>query len=772
MLEFITRQLFLTVLSLSLSGALIGIMIAAVHPMTGKYLSKKWNYYIWLLVVVRLLLPFHFESGFLKPLNFQAAFGPNHTPAQSGSTIQNNDRKQIRGTEQSDDTQQPELADTDRSAAVTDASADAAALISDGNTTAAQPNGHQTALSQSGTNLSAAKPQEAKRLGKELSAAGLWTASAYIWFIGAVIAALIKLLNYRHFKSEIRKSCARIADYRIIAMESAFCTRLHIQKIPAIYESTAVASPMTIGLWNPVIVIPKVFSDTSAPASLCAEQNLTHLQLVLHHELIHVARKDLLYKWIYQLLLCVHWFNPVLYRIGRQINCDCELSCDEAILAELTDSGKQLYGNILLDTAGQNIAGMQTAFSTTLLENKKNLKKRLDGILHYKKATRFRLMVSACALLIMLTVSACSTVWISADDTPAPESQHSSSSEPKTADSDESGVLMTVLTSLVSRDNFLDTFARPDRSSDAWKVYDDDGLLTGDDIQDNWGAYNYMGGNNKITASGFVLYGSNSFLIAYAEKEVDVRIRSSFDTVEGNFKIVYIAPDQSILTLNDTGAETTQTITMQEGRNVLKVVGQGAKLTNLEIDYSNLKSWNFANIYYSEDEEYAMQLKNTFIAGEPINKDKIMNTLYHMDAKDASDIFNILLTAGTQFTAEELCDFFIYSDETLSGQYLLEALREGNIDPLSADAISELMPYLPGDCQAELLKSLPVEDFYDAFTENIVYLNDQQIAECLTDYLDRGGVLTFSMYEEISPYVNRNIIKTLDRQLPDLPKLP
>ncbi|MDE5825753.1 MAG: M56 family metallopeptidase [Lachnospiraceae bacterium] len=746
MQEFITRQIFPILLSLSLSGALIGIFIAAIHPFTEKYFSKKWNYYIWLLVVIRLLLPFHFEFDFLKPLNFHVGFSQYNDKAQTGGMVQYDGGKRLNSSEQFDDIQQskPNLPRS--------------------NITTAQHNEHSTALTQ--------PEADAALLGAKFSAAGIWTAAAYIWFLGAIFAFFIKLWNYWRFKNAIKKSCTRITDNRIVTMENAFCSKLHIEKIPAIYESTAVSGPMTIGLWNPMIVIPKIFSEQNAPAVLSMEQNLTHFQLVLHHELIHVARKDLLYKWVCQILLCVHWFNPVLHSVTRQINRDCELSCDEAILPELTETGKQMYGNILLDTAEQTIARRQNVFSTTLLENKENLKKRLDGILRYKKATRLRLIVSACALIIMLTISACSTVWISADDLPASESRHSASDDAKTASFDESGPLTTALTSLISPDGFMDNFSKPSRSSDAWKVYDDDELLAGDDIQDNWGAYNYSGGNHKISASGFVLYGSDTFLIAYAEKEVDVKIQTSYDLAEGNFKIVYIAPDKSILTLNDTGAETTQTITMQKGRNVLKMVGQGAKLKNLKIDYTNLKISNFKEIYYSEEEEYVIQVKDALIAGEPIEKDKIINALYCMDAKDASEVFNALLTVGTKFTDDEFCDFFLYSDQTLSSRYLSDAIKSGSIEPLSTDAISQLMPYLTGDCPTELLKSLPVEEFYDVFADNIVYLNDDQITECLTDYLNRGGVLTFSMYDEISPYVSKNTTEKLDRILPVLPNIP
>lgn len=793
MQEFIIRQLFPVVLSLSLSGALIGILIAAIRPLTGNYFSKKWNYYIWLLVVVRLLLPLHFESDFLTPLNFHAGFSQNDSTTQTGSTVQDADEKQIGNSAQTgsmipinaekqidspkqyDGIQQSKQIEVDHSAdTAANPSTDRALMLPDVNTTVTAPHNDD--------------------FSAKLSAADIWAAAAYIWLIGAITALFIKLCSYQRFQNELKTNCTRITDNRVLTMENAFCARLRIKKAPAIYASSSVSSPMTIGLWNPVILIPKVFSDQNAPAFLSADQNLTHFQLVLHHELIHVARKDLLYKWIYQLLLCIHWFNPVLHLIGRQISRDCELSCDEAILPELTETGKQMYGNILLDTAEQNIVHRQHAFSTTLLENKKDLKKRLDGILHYKKTTRFRLVLSACIFVMVLTLSACSTVWISSDAASTSESKqdnsvNSSADSGSTAsdasatdtsgkdtesfhydDSDENGAFMQMFSSFVSADSFVDTSDSPDRSSDAWNVYDDDAMLAREDIQDNWAAYNYMGGGNKLLAYGFVLYGSDTFLIVYADQDTDVAIKSAFDLREGNFKIVSVAPDKSITTLNETGAETTATVTMKKGRNVLKMVGQGAKVMHLEIDYTDLDESKFENVFYSEGEEYIHLVKDSAV---PVEKERIIENLNYLDEKDTSDLFNTLLTAGTNFTADELCDFLICSDAALSGHYLSEALRNKTIEPISADTVPEIMPYLDGDCQTELLKALPVEDFFDAFADSIYYLSDRQIEECLTDYIDRGGVLTFSMYDEISPYINdKHTIKKLDQSLPDLRELP
>ena len=65
-------QIFKTVLSLSLSGAiLISVLMFGVRLLKGR-LGRQWQYYIWLIVVLRLLLPFGPETS-LMGRAYQAA---------------------------------------------------------------------------------------------------------------------------------------------------------------------------------------------------------------------------------------------------------------------------------------------------------------------------------------------------------------------------------------------------------------------------------------------------------------------------------------------------------------------------------------------------------------------------------------------------------------------------------------------------------------------------------------------------------------------------
>lgn len=729
--HLIISQLFLTVLSLSLSGALIGFFLIALRPLTRKYFSAKWNYYIWLLVVVRLLLPFHFDSEFHTDIQLSELANVNSYSKDTNSDM----RPSTTSSMMEHNSNTENIAATDNS------------LTQSHGENVSSPPADSTAASK-------IRRLSENLLGRNLSGAAtaqkLLTAAAYLWFLAAIFLLFVKLVNYLRFKAAVKKNCVPITDWRVTSLKNSLCIRLHIQKSPALYESPSILGPLTIGLFRPVTILPQTADD---------ERMLPQYQLILHHELIHVAKKDLLYKWIYQLLLCLHWFNPLLHCIGRQIDSDCELSCDEQILAQLTDTGRKLYGNVLLDTAEQAVNHRTNALATTFYTNKKDLKKRLARIVHYQRMSRFRLLLSACTLMIALTFTACGTIWISQED-------YADAKEPQSEpDSDNDSIFSQIVTSMLSTDSFLDNAPVPSKSGDAWNAYEDDSLLAGNDNHKNFYARVYTGGNNKISASGFILYGTDSFLIAYADQEIDVRITTSFECVDGRFKVIYVAPDKNIITLNETGEKSTQTITMQKGRNVLKMVGQGAKLKNLAIDFSSIKTSKFESVFRSEEEEKIPLIKDTILSGKPYQKDEIMNILHIMEPAEASEIFHDMLRKGMDFTPDELQTFLIYSDANLSSQYLAEALQEGTIEPLSADTIETLMPYLEQEYCVKLLMTLPANEFYDVFTETIYYLDDSQIEACLNYYIDQGGVLNYSMFEKISPYLSAPVINRLDQKL-------
>jgi hypothetical protein len=146
-------------------------------------------------------------------------------------------------------------------------------------------------------------------------------------------------------------------------------------------------------LFNPAIVLPdRDYTDEQLEAVLC-------------HELNHLRRKDVLVKWLSVLACVVHWFNPLVWLTRREIDRACELACDEAVIHGLDIGGKQNYGDALIYVAADS-KKPRTILSTTMYEEKKDLKERLSAIMKSKKRTRAAVIASA-AVMCAAVLAAC-----------------------------------------------------------------------------------------------------------------------------------------------------------------------------------------------------------------------------------------------------------------------------------------------------------------------------------------------------------------------------
>lgn len=112
-------------------------------------------------------------------------------------------------------------------------------------------------------------------------------------------------------------------------------------------------------------------------------------------------RRDMFYKWLVQLTVCLHWFNPLVYFMSREINRACEFSCDEAVLAKIECGSAQDYGNTLLSAMAAVERYRNDFGAVTLSGNKQLLRERLVVIMRFKKKSmRTRLLTGVLTLCI------------------------------------------------------------------------------------------------------------------------------------------------------------------------------------------------------------------------------------------------------------------------------------------------------------------------------------------------------------------------------------
>jgi beta-lactamase regulating signal transducer with metallopeptidase domain len=99
---------------------------------------------------------------------------------------------------------------------------------------------------------------------------------------------------------------------------------------------------MLIGILRPCIVIPDI------------NFNERQLKYILLHEITHLRRLDIAVKWLTMIVTSIHWFNPLMYFIKREINHACELACDEAVIKDLNPTEKQAYGDTLISVVAEH----------------------------------------------------------------------------------------------------------------------------------------------------------------------------------------------------------------------------------------------------------------------------------------------------------------------------------------------------------------------------------------------------------------------------------
>ena len=572
-----TRQILMELVFLSLSGTVLGLLLWLLRPLTRRLFSWKWHYYLWLAVLLRLALPVHVDMGWeILPARESGVSAVSELPEAGGRAFVD---AQISGEQVSGEQFSGEQASGEQSS-IEQYSTE---QFSTENLVEAEGTG------QAQRNSAGTLPESARSFEWE----ALWQWGFLIWLAGAAASLAVRGLRCRRFLRYIKEDCRRVSEDRLQHLAGRLVEELRIPGWVWVYESPRTVTPALIGLRRSFIVLPQ------------AEWELKEAELVLRHELIHLKRKDLWYKALFQLVCCIHWFNPVLILFERRMEQDCELSCDEAVIAPLREEERKVYGNVLLDTAERQSLFRRGGFSAALLEGRGHLGQRLHGILSFRERGKAAALLSIAAFAGIAFLSACA---------PSAGQETDRAEEIAKAEAAEEGNSDSFLGRLADR-LFRNSWQREvlnmdfgiDPSEDAWKVFEDDELLAGKDVDGVWKAFWYMGdygdGVRTVGAESFAICGSESILIAYAQEPVEVELRSSWDLVSGDFKLAYVSPEGSVETLADQGEEAAVTVQLEPGRNVIRMAGREAILEKLSISVEGLDADKILQVYMTEEEE-------------------------------------------------------------------------------------------------------------------------------------------------------------------------
>ena len=106
---------------------------------------------------------------------------------------------------------------------------------------------------------------------------------------------------------------------------TSLCEKLQIKKAVLLLESGYLKTPVVIGYFKPVILIPVGMLAGIAPAQI---------EAVLLHELAHIRRSDNFVNFLQHLAEAVFFFNPGLLWISHLLREERENCCDDMAIAQ------------------------------------------------------------------------------------------------------------------------------------------------------------------------------------------------------------------------------------------------------------------------------------------------------------------------------------------------------------------------------------------------------------------------------------------------------
>lgn len=192
-----------------------------------------------------------------------------------------------------------------------------------------------------GTESSQGTTTEEMVAEKNRTAPSLAQVITTVWALGAIGVLAWSVLAHLRLCRYLRCWAAEVSREDVRARYAEQARRLNLKRLPRLLECPGLSVPMLAGVFSPVLLLPLDLQEGEM------------LEYAMLHELIHHRRRDIWLKLLAVLAVCVHWFNPLVWWMARQVERDMELACDETALKVLPPGQHLAYGETILRAAAQ-----------------------------------------------------------------------------------------------------------------------------------------------------------------------------------------------------------------------------------------------------------------------------------------------------------------------------------------------------------------------------------------------------------------------------------
>lgn len=337
-------------ISLTMSAVIVLLLI--ISPFLLKRYSAKWCYFVWLVLALRLIIPWRLEL----PQT------PVHLPSPTDQTI---------------------------------------ILKQDGMPGLIMGDSYLEKGNNFSAPVSAPAPSPASASVKESASTGytpvisLQELLLVVWAIGAISFFLFHIISYMKFRRKTKTYC-RETDRTVL---DNVLNSMKINGRPQLFRCSKIASPMLTGFFQAAILLPDL------------DYTREELSVVLQHELIHYKRGDIWYKLLLLTANSVHWFNPFVYCMIKAANRDLEYSCDDIVVRNSDLNFRKEYSLTILKSMQNSRTTLSVALSTGLSESGKSAEKRFANIFdrNNKKRGVWALVLVLALVSVTGTMVACSS---------------------------------------------------------------------------------------------------------------------------------------------------------------------------------------------------------------------------------------------------------------------------------------------------------------------------------------------------------------------------
>lgn len=205
-----------------------------------------------------------------------------------------------------------------------------------------------------------------------------------------ISVAVILLIRYFYKRVKVRRILEQyvIKDTDTKEYYESFLndTKIRSIKIAVIPGEKQAA---IFGVIRPIMILPDAVLEEKTVAYM------------IQHEIKHYANYDLWLKFFVDLLVVIHWWNPVVYVMRKELSLAFELSNDYMVTRDMPELEKLEYAQTLVQAA--KLMSNQQAYDLNLTGGE-CLETRIQMLLEEKKpeGMRSRLLAAANLLFVFL----------------------------------------------------------------------------------------------------------------------------------------------------------------------------------------------------------------------------------------------------------------------------------------------------------------------------------------------------------------------------------